>query len=165
MPSSYRHHNRRTAGKSKQQISKDRRDNIRHPKDEPSLTERLGNSALASTLGILKLAGGVTLSTTGTILSPSLEITRNVLLPSLLAGIADYLSYISPQRLKDWFRILSASIHHLIAVIVSTERGSLFRRKIVRVGGDLVDVASSDQSRQALMDGIACFIKFNEALQ
>jgi len=135
------------------------------PRPQPSLTDRLGQSALSSTLGILKLAGGITLKTTGTILSPSLELTRNVVLPSLLAGIADYLSQVSPQRLKDWFRIVSASIHHLIAVIVSTERGSTFRHKVVRVGGDLVDVASSEQSQQALMDGIACFIKFSEALQ
>jgi hypothetical protein len=133
----------------------------RNPSD-PSLT----NSALASTLGILKLAGGVTLSTANTVLlTPSLDVTRKVLLPSLFAGIADYLSQTSPQRLKDWFRILSASVHHLFAVIVSTKRGSTFRHKFVRVGGDIVDVASSDTSRQALMDGMACWVKLYEALQ
>ena len=170
LPSLHQNQNRpRGTGKSKKQrISRNRRNkdqnsNTKHP--EPSLTERIGTSALASTLGILKLAGGVTLSTTGTILSPSLEITRNVVLPSLLTGIADYLSYISPQRLKDWFRIVSASIHHVITVIVSTQQGSVFRHKVVRVGGDLVDVISSDQSQQAQMDGVACFLKFSEALQ
>lgn len=148
---------------------KAKRKHGRRPKQEnknehPSLPERLGNSAISSTLGILKLAGDVTLSTTGNILSPSLEMTKNVLLPSLFASIADYLGQISPQRLKDWFRIVSASIHHIVAVIVATENGSVFRHKILRVGGDLVDVASSDTSRQALMDGMACFVKLNEAL-
>lgn len=134
--------------------------------EETSLTERLGNSALSSTLGILRLAGGATLSTTNTmLLSPSVELTKNVLLPNLFAGIVDYVGQVSPQRLKDWFRIFSASIHHIIAVIVATERGSVFRHKVVRVGGDLVDVVSSDTSRQALMDGMACFVKLNEALQ
>lgn len=168
LPSLHQNQNRRRGGVSSQRASKDRRDNNEKKQSkqhESSLTERIGTSALASTLGILKLAGGVTLSTTGTILSPSLEITRNVVLPSLLTGIADYLSYISPQRLKDWFRILSASVHHVITVIVSTQQGSVFRQKVVRVGGDLVDVISSDQSRQAQMDGVACFLKFSEALQ
>jgi len=131
----------------------------------PSLTERLGESALSSVLGILRLAGGVTLSTTGTILSPSIEMTRHVLLPHIFAGIVDYISQVSPQRLKDWFRILSASIYHLVAVIVSTEQGSIFRHKIIRVGGDLLDVVSSDTSRQTLMDGMACVVKLSEALQ
>ena len=168
LPSLHQTQNRRRGGKSNQQASKHRRGNDKnkqHKQHEPSLTERIGTSALSSTLGILKLAGGVTLSTTGTILSPSLEITRNLILPSLLTSIADYLSYISPQRLKDWFRILSASVQHVITVIVSTQQGSVFRRKVVRVGGDFVDVISSDQSRQAQMDGVACFIKFSEALQ
>jgi hypothetical protein len=133
--------------------------------NQPSLTERMGNSALSSTIGILKLFGDVTLSTTGTILSPSLEVTRHVLLPQLFAALADYISNISPQRLKDWFRIVSASVHHLIAVIVSTDRGSVFRQKFVRAFGGAVDVASSDTSRQAVMDGMACFVKFSEALQ
>jgi hypothetical protein len=131
---------------------------------EASLPERLGNSAVSSTLEVLKLLGGVGLSTTGVLLSPSLELTK-ILIPHLLGGIADYLSQISPQRLKDWFRIVSASVHHLVAVIVSTGRGAVFRRKIVRVGGDIVDVVSSEASRQALMDGMAGFIKLTEALQ
>ena len=131
---------------------------------QASLPERLGNSALSSTLEILKLVGGVGLSTTGVLLSPSLELTK-ALVPHLLGGISDYLSQVSPQRLKDWFRIVSASVHHMIAVIVSTERGSIFRRKIVRVGGDIVDVVSNEASRQTLMDGMACFVKLSEALQ
>ncbi|CAB9527004.1 expressed unknown protein [Seminavis robusta] len=155
LPSTYHRTTRRSPKKKKVRSKKH--------KDE-SLAGRLGNSALASTLEILKLAGGATLHTTGTILSPSLELTKNVILPNLLGSAADYLSQVSPQRLKDWFRIFSASIHHLIAVIVSTERGSIFRHKVVRVGGNVVDVACSDTSRQVLMDGMAAFIKLNEAM-
>ena len=170
MPSSFpaATHNHRLKNDSQQtnNASKKNMKNAQQAKiHQPSLRERVGNSALSSTLGILKLFGDVTLSTTGTILSPSIEMTRQVLLPQLFAALADYISNISPQRLKDWFRILSASVHHIIAVIVSTERGSIFRHKFARAFGDVVDVASSDTSRQAIMDGMACFVKLGEALQ
>lgn len=164
MPSSYpnRRADQTTNTRSRSSTKKNTKQT---PKEHPSLSERVGNSAISSTIGILKLFGDVTLSTTGAVLSPSIAVTRQVLLPQIFAALADHISNISPQRLKDWFRIVSASVYHLIAVIVSTDRGSVFRHKIVRVGADIIDVASTDTSRQAIMDGMACFVKLSEALK
>lgn len=71
----------------------------------------------------------------------------------------------SPQRVKDWFRIISSSFHHLVKVVKNTHKGAVFRRKVATVGVDIVDVLSSEASRQALIDAMASLVKLYEALQ
>jgi hypothetical protein len=125
---------------------------------------RLTDQLMAGTLELLKMAGGVTLSTTGKLASPPLHVTRTVLLPALWQTLADYLTSVTPLRVKDWFRILWSSVHHIISVIGNTNKGKIFQNKLCTVSGGLLDCVSSDVSRQALMDGMASVVKLNEAL-
>lgn len=124
-----------------------------------------GSSALFGSLELLKIAGGLTLSTTGTIMAPSLKVTQQIILPSLFAATMDYIKKLTPQRVKDWLRILSSSFYNLFSVLRETRRGKEFRSRIVTVGGDVVDCISSDASRQVITDGMATFVKLAEAMQ
>lgn len=125
----------------------------------------LQDQVLTGTLELLKIMGGATLSTTGKLVQPPLHIAQSVLLPALWSGLVDYLNQVTPLRVKDWFRILSSSVHHIITVIGNTAKGTIFRRKLYTVGDGIVDCLSSDASRQAIMDGMAAWVKLSEALQ
>lgn len=120
------------------------------------------------TMGILDVLGtaaGVTLSTTGKLVAPPLHLTKNILLPGLLALIVDTLDSITPPRVKDWFRILSASSYHLITVLGSTEKGKIFSSQFYIVLQDVMQALSAPESRQVLVDGMATSVKFAAALQ
>lgn len=127
-------------------------------------TTRLTDQVLAGTLDLLKMAGGATLSTTGKLVSPPLHVTRTVLLPALWQTLTDYLTSVTPLRVKDWFRIVSSSVHHVIVVIGNTSKGKIFQSKVFAFCGGLSDCVSSDASRQALVDGMASVVKLSEAL-
>ena len=123
-----------------------------------------GSSALFGTIELLKLAGGVTLSTTGKIMSPSIQVTTQVIIPALWTAFTDYVHHIAPDRLKDWFRIVRSSLYHFITVLKNTHKGITFRKKVVTVGADVLDCLSSDASRQVIVDGMATVVKLAEAL-
>jgi hypothetical protein len=131
------------------------------PHHDPSLPERIGSSALWGSIELLKIAGGFTLSTTGKIVTPPLVLAQQVLLPSLW----EYLKSQTPQRLKDWLRIIGSSLHNFVTVLKNTDRGKVFRRRLVIVVADIVDCLSSRTSRQVIVDGTAAFVKFAEALK
>ena len=125
---------------------------------------RLQDQVLAGTLELLKMAGGVTLSTTGKLVSPPLHVTRTILLPALWNALVEYVHQVTPMRVKDWFRILSSSVHHIFTVIGRTQKGKIFQEKMRTVGGGLFDCVTNDVSRQALVDGMASLVKLSEAL-
>jgi hypothetical protein len=116
-------------------------------------------------LEALNRAAGLTLSTTGTLMLPPLLMTKNVLLPGLLALFIDTMDSVTPPRVKDWLRILSSSVYHLFSVLGSTTRGKSFSDQFVRVLRDIVQVMSAPESRQVLVDGMACTVKLADALQ
>lgn len=139
---------------------------------EQSIQDRLvgaaagaGTSALLGSLELLKIAGGFTLSTTGKLVAPPLKVTQQIILPSLWAATMDYLRKATPKRIRDWFRILSASLYHLFAVLRNTHRGQEFRSRVGMVGADLVDCLSSDASRQVIIDSMAAVVKLSESMQ
>ena len=117
-------------------------------------------------LETLNVVAGITLSTTGTILSPPIALTRAII-PSLLAVIVDALDAATPRRVQDWFRILSSSVYHLFVVLVagSTERGKRFKSQITQVGHSFVEAWSAPESRQVVVDGMATGVKLADALQ
>ena len=118
------------------------------------------------TLNFLKWTGGVTLSTTGKLVAPPIQLTNSVIIPALFTTLVDWIDKITPQRVKDWVRILTSSVTHVIFVLRNTQRGIAFRSKVVDfVGGDVLGVLSSDEARQAVVDGMACTVKVAEALQ
>ena len=108
---------------------------------DPSLTDRIAESALWSTLEFLKLAGGITLSTTGRLVAPPLHVTRTFILPNLWQASLDAVAHATPERVKDWFRIVSSSFYHFFAVLGKTERGAFFRQRVLVALSDVVDVA------------------------
>jgi hypothetical protein len=118
-----------------------------------------------SMLDVLNTAAGFTISTTGTILSPPIAMTKNVLLPGLLAILVDTLDNITPPRIQDWFRILSSSVYHLYSVLKSTEQGQKFRHQLVLVLQNIFEVWSAPESRQVVVDGMAASVKLADALQ
>ena len=146
-----------------------------HPAEnhhEPSFQDRLvgaatevGSSALWGSLELLRIAGGLTLSTTGKLVAPPLKVTQQIVLPSLLAATLDYARQIIPVRIQDWFQIVTASLYHLYVVLRNTRRGAVFRSRLGMVGADLVDCISSDESRQVIADGMASVVKLSEAMQ
>jgi hypothetical protein len=78
----------------------------------------------------------------------------------------DVLDRITPQQVKDWLRIVTSSVHHVITVLRNTPKGLQFRTNVVEfVSGDVLEVLSSDETRQVIMDGMACTVKLAEALK
>lgn len=116
-------------------------------------------------LDVLGTAAGVTLSTTGKLVAPPLHMTKTLILPGLLALFVDTLDAITPPRVQDWFRILSSSVHHLIVVLGSTEKGKLFSTQVYIVLQDILQALSAPESRQVVVDGMATSVKFAAALK
>jgi hypothetical protein len=131
---------------------------------ELSIQDRVAAGALSATLELLKFAGGATLSTTGKLVAPPLYVTRNIILPNLWHACQDYITSSTPVRAKSWFKIISSSVHHFFSVLRGTARGKVFRHRVVRVGGDILDSISSDDARQLLMDSMGVLVKTAEAL-
>ncbi len=128
--------------------------------DDIPLHDRIASSAVAASLEFLRIAGGVTLSTTGTLLQPPLHVTQKYVLPQLWHAFLDLLQNETPERLQDWFRIVSSSVYHFFSVLCETVSGQALRERLLIVWADLVQVVATDASRQALMDFTACWVKF-----
>ena len=135
-----------------------------------SFPDRITASALATTLELLKFAGGVTLSTTDKfIMQPSLAVTRNLLLPNLMAAVIDYLQTHTPQRAKDWFRILSTSVQQLVTIILLGNdpeihhASILFRQRFWIVLVDWLDCLSSPTARQYYIDATSTLVQWFQA--
>jgi hypothetical protein len=158
-----RHRRGRTAASSYSQASVDDGDE-EEPPPVLSLSEQIAASALSRTIEFLKVAGGLTLNATGKVVAPPLHVTRTVLLPALWAASVDFLGHRTPKRVKDWLRILSSSVYHLVAVVQKTDKGQLFRQRLLILFGDIIDCLSADATRQVLVDGMAAFVKLTEAL-
>jgi hypothetical protein len=116
-------------------------------------------------LDVLNTAAGVTISTTGQLMAPPMLVTKNFLLPGLLALFVDTLDATAPQRLKDWFRVLSSSAYHLFLVLRSTSSGQKFSSQLIVVLKDALVASSSPETRQVLVDGMACSVKLADALK
>ncbi|KAL3905416.1 MAG: hypothetical protein SGILL_009687, partial [Bacillariaceae sp.] len=115
-------------------------------------------------LGMLNTAAGFTISTTGALLSSPIALTRNVVLPGILAIVVEGIDSLTPPRVQDWFRILSSSVYNLYAVLKSTEQGEKFRRQFTLFVQSIFEVWSSAESRQAAVDGMAAAVKLADAL-
>jgi hypothetical protein len=116
-------------------------------------------------LDVLGAAAGVTLSTTGKLVAPPLQMTKTLIIPGLLALMVDTLDAVTPPRVQDWFRILSSSLHHLMTVLRSTDKGKIFSSQVYIVLQDILKALSAPESRQVLVDGMATSVKFAAALQ
>jgi hypothetical protein len=114
---------------------------------------------------VLNAAAGVTLSTTATILSPPIALTRDVVLPAVLAIIVDTLDNVTPTIVQDWFRIITSSMYHLISVLRSTHQGKVFRKQLLLVVQNLFEALSAPEARQVVVDTMATGIKLADALQ
>ena len=156
------HSNERTSPKLFRQREEKQDHGEEHHQEETSFTDWL----TGETLSFLRWTGGVTLSTTGKLVAPPIHLTNSVILPALFTTLVDWIDKTTPQRVKDWVRILTSSVTHVISVLRTTPSGITFRSKLVDfVGGDVLGVLSSDEARQAVVDGMACTVKLSEALQ
>jgi len=129
-----------------------------------TMQDRLVSAAASGSLELLKFAGGITLSTTGKLVAPPLMVTHKLLLPALWEGIKELSKSYTPQRVKDWFQIVSSSLYHVLDVLRNTHHGVVFRSRAMVVGADIADCITSDTSRQLITDSMATLIKLGEAL-
>lgn len=144
---------------SRQRVSAQHETNHNDPEDVP-LHDRIAASAVSASLEFLRIAGGVTLSTTGTLIQPPLHVTQKYVLPQLWHALLDLLKRDTPERLQDWFRIVSSSVQNFFAVLRETVPGQALRERLLIFIADIVQVLSTDASRQALIDYTACWVKF-----
>lgn len=119
----------------------------------------------AGILDALNVAAGLTLSTTGTIMAPSIALTRNVLIPGILALVVDTLDHITPPLVQNWIRIVTSSIYNFYTVLSQTDQGRIFRQQLLLVIKVLLEAWSSPESRQVVVDGMAAGVKLADALQ
>ena len=138
--------------------------NQEQPQQQPSSYRKWLAEGMLETLNVM---AGITLSTTGTILSPPIAMTKNIIIPSLLAILVDTLDAVTPHRVQGWFRILSSSMYHLFAVLVtrSTEKGENFREKVTLVFKSFLEAWGAPESRQVVVDGMSTGVKFVDAMQ
>jgi hypothetical protein len=116
-------------------------------------------------MDVLNAAAGITLSTTGAVLSPPIELTKNVILPGVLAIVVDALDNITPPRVQDWFRIITSSVYYLFTNLKSTEQGIKFRKQMLLTLQTWAEAWSAPESRQVVVDGMAAGVKLADALQ
>lgn len=154
--------NNRSKKKTQQQQQEEEEEAI--PIPEPSLPDWLAASAWGATLEVLKLAGGVTLSTTSKLVAPPLHVSRKFLLPALLDAAVNNIATNTPVRIKDWFRIVSSSISNFWQVLKDTQRGKQFRERLLIVWYDILECLTADVTRQVFLDGTACWIKLAQVL-
>ncbi|GAX11295.1 hypothetical protein FisN_7Lh403 [Fistulifera solaris] len=150
----------RSNNRSSTQQNTPRVTTVQEEKEDIPLHDRIASSAVAASLEFLRIAGGVTLSTTGTLMQPPLHVTQKYVLPQLWHAFLDLLQNETPERLQDWFRIVSSSVYHFISVLRETVSGQALRERLLIVWVDLVQVLATDASRQALMEFTACWVKF-----
>uniref|UniRef100_A0A7S4MI43 Uncharacterized protein n=1 Tax=Odontella aurita TaxID=265563 RepID=A0A7S4MI43_9STRA len=110
-------------------------------------------------MGLLAWLGASAFTTAGAVISPP----ANLAFLTLLDGVAK-LYGLTPARLRDWLRIVGASLRHTVDVILATERGDEWRGRLVRAGGSAVDAAGTEKSRQVVVDGMVAGVKVAEAL-
>jgi len=118
-------------------------------------------------LETLNVVAGITLSTTETILSPPIAVTRKIILPGLVAIVIDALDAIVPPRVQDWFRIISSSVYHFFVVVLisgSTQHGLQFRNQFAVVVQSFLEAWSAPESRQVVVDTMATGVKLAAAL-
>ena len=159
------HRNRKRRGTPSSKVSS-YYDEFSLPPELPPIQDNSFKGWLTSSiLETLNAAAGVTLATTGHIISPPLQMTKSIILPTLLALFVDTMDSITPDRVKDWLRIISSSGYHLFSVLTSTEKGQIFSTQFVIVLQDILQALSAPETRQVLVDGMACNVKLAEALQ
>jgi len=138
--SNIRHH--RQSGMKKRQ--QQQRPNPPPPPITPSIPDRLAATAITGTFEFLKLSAHA--------------------FPTVFGAVVAKLDATTPLRLKHWFRILNEAIQQLVRVLAATPSGRVFRYKFVELFRHLVGGASSDASRQVLVDSTSCLVKGFAAL-
>jgi hypothetical protein len=140
----------------------DEDDNNKNEKVSSSFKKWLADGMLDG----LNAIAGITLSTTNTLLSPPIALTRNIILPGVLAIIIDTLDTITPPRVQDWFRIISSSVYHFFTVLISgsSQPGMQFRNQVGVVVQSFLEAWSAPESRQVVVDTMATGVKLADAL-
>ena len=99
------------------------------------------------------------MSTTGKLVAPPLHVTRTLILPNLFHALCDYVASLSPDVVKDWWRIFTTSTYHFFTVVGTTDRGKQAQSRFLALGASLVDCLSSPAFRQIIIDGAAALVK------
>ena len=121
------------------------------PAHNPSLSDQIAGAAVQGTLDFLRIAGGLTLSTTGKLVAPPLHVTQTVVLPQLWAATRAYLLEHFP-----WIAVIEAAISNLWQVLVDTPQGREWQRQSIET---LTCFALQPSLKPVLVEGMACVVK------
>lgn len=105
------------------------------------------------------------IDTTAKLSKPTLALTRNTLLPQFFIPLLkEVWEQYAPARLQTWFKVVPSYLKNLGAVMWDTDPGKELGEKWNQLADNLVDMASSEVSRQCWIDFTVCFIKILESL-
>ncbi|KAL7465125.1 hypothetical protein ACHAXS_005456 [Conticribra weissflogii] len=105
------------------------------------------------------------IDTTAKLSKPTFALTRNTLLPQFFIPLLQEVwEQYAPARLQTWFKVVPSYLKNLGAVMWDTEPGKELGEKWNQLADNLVDMASSEVSRQCWIDFTVGLIKILESL-
>ena len=136
-------------------------DNKETTNEKKKTASKIKNWLSESMLETMNIIAGVTLSTTGKIVKPPLAVTKNILLPAMVAIIIDVMETVTPILIQDWFKIVSSSLYHFFHVFLSgsTVTGTKFRKQSTVVAQSFMETISAPECQQAVIDTVTTGIK------
>ncbi|KAL9180193.1 hypothetical protein ACHAXT_008163 [Thalassiosira profunda] len=105
------------------------------------------------------------IDTTAKLSRPTLELTKNTLLPQLIVPLVQEVweQYV-PDRAQTWMKVVPTSLKNVGDLLWDTEAGHRLGEKGGQLGESVVDMASSEVARQLWIDVTVGFIKLLEGL-
>lgn len=105
------------------------------------------------------------IDTTAKLSKPTLELTKNTLLPQIILPLLRELwETYAPDRLQTWMKVVPSSLKNLHELLLETDAGKQFGHTSLQLGEDVVDMVSSEVARQFSIDVTVSFIKLLDAL-
>jgi hypothetical protein len=105
------------------------------------------------------------IDTTAKLSKPTLELTKNTLLPQIILPLLRELwETYAPDRLQTWMKVVPSSLKNLHELLLETDAGKQFGHTSLQLGEDIVDMVSSEVARQFSIDVTVSFIKLLDAL-
>jgi len=105
------------------------------------------------------------IDTTAKLSKPTIELTKNTLLPQIIIPLLEEIwELYTPIRLQTWMKVVPTSLKNVGTLLWDTEAGRTLGEKAGHLAENVVDMASSEVSRQCCIDATISLIKLAEAL-
>ena len=105
------------------------------------------------------------IDTTAKLSKPTLELTKNMLLPQLIIPLfQEVWEQYMPTRVRTWMKVVPTSLKNVGELLWDTEAGQSFGEKAGHLGENVIDMASSEVARQCWIDITCSLVKLLEGL-